>query len=522
MGLQVIHIERDISENELVSLYKKCNCYVSPTRGEGFGLTMAEAMLCKIPVITTNYGGHLDFCNEDTSYLVDFNLEPSVTHFKTQYTMPDSLWAEPDVVHLSSLMRHVYENKNSNEINAKVEAAYANIKNNFNWEVSARKTIEFLKSIQFKPKLGVVSTWNMKCGISEYTKYLVSSLNNFADIKIFASKVSSNELIARDGNEVIRCWEPYFDDLNVLYNKVLESNLDIVHIQFNFGLFELNALANLIKKLKDMGIKLIITFHSIDDTEFMNKPIKLDTIKQELKLVDKIWVHTTKDVKKLSEKGISDNVVKIPQGNIIFDDNKKEEIKAGIFKNSRIISTFGFLLPHKGILETIKALPSIKSEYPDILFLIVSSIFPDESSKKYYESCKKEVRILGLNKNVIFFTDFLEEREIINLLQASDIVVLPYKKTREASSAAIRFALASHRPVIVTDIPIFSEFEGEVYKISDCSPDEIQKGTLKLFENEKLQKEIANSAERKMKENSWPNIAKRYEDLLLQLGNDSS
>jgi glycosyltransferase involved in cell wall biosynthesis len=277
----------------------------------------------------------------------------------------------------------------------------------------------------------------------------------------------------------------------------------------------------MIKKLKDKGIKLIITLHSIDDTEFMNKPVKLDTIKEELKLVDKIWVHTTNDIKKLSEKGISDNVIKIPQGNIIFDDNEKEKIRAGIFNNSKIISTFGFLLPHKGVLETIKALPSIISEYPDILFLVVGSIFPDEISQKYYEDCKKEVSKLGLRDHVIFFTDFLEEQEIIYLLQTSDVVVMPYKKTKEASSAAIRFALASHRPVIVTNSPIFSEFEEEVYKIPSCSPNEIKKGITKLYENEKLQKEIAKSAERKIKEISWPNIAKRYENVLMQLGNDS-
>ncbi|HOW14883.1 glycosyltransferase [Methanosarcina sp.] len=520
-GPEVIHIDRDISENELISLYKKCDCYVSPTRGEGFGLTMAEAMLCKVPVITTNYSGQLDFCNENTSYLVDFKLEPSVTHLKQQYTMADSLWAEPDVDHLAALMRHVYEKRNSDEVKAKVEAAYTNIKNNFNWEVSAKKTIEFLKTVQFKPKLGVVSTWNTKCGIAEYTKYLVGNLRNPEEIKIFANKVSSKDLIAMDGENVIRCWEPYFDDLSTLCNKILESDLDIIHVQFNFGFFELSALAKMVKKLKEKGIKLIITFHSVGDTEFMNKPVKLDSIKTELKLVDKIWVHSSNDVRELSEKGIVDNVIKIPHGNVVFDNNEKEELKKGIFKNSKIISTFGFLLPHKGVLETIRALPSIISEYPDVLFLVVSSIFPDEISSKYYESCKKEVAKLGLKDHVIFFTDFLEKQEIIYLLQSSDIVVMPYKDTKEAASGAIRFALASHRPVIVTDIPIFGEFEEEVYKIPSCSPDEIKKGIMKLYENEKLQKEIARSAERKIKEISWPNIANMYENVLLQLGNDS-
>lgn len=514
-GPEVIYIDTDISQKDLVSLYRKCDCYVSPTRGEGFGLTMAEAMLCKIPVITTNYGGHLDFCNEENSYLIDFELTPSKTHLREEYTMESSLWAEPDIDHLRQLMRHVYENKDSIEVRDKVDKAYANIVNNFSWEASAKKAIKFLEKIQSNIKLGVVSTWNTKCGIAEYTKYLINNLSNIQEITIFSNKVQ--ELIALDDVNVIRCWDNYFDDLDNLYNEILKKDLDVVHFQFNFGFFELNALADLIKKLKNSNIKTIITFHSIENTVFMNKLISLDSIKEELKLVDKIWVHTSEDVKKLSQKGISGNVVQIPQGNVSFPNHSKEKIRKGIFNNSKIISTFGFLLPHKGVLETIKGLPLLIDKYPDIIFLVVSSLFPGDISREYLQKCQDEVDKLNLNGHVVFFTDFLEEEEIIELLQASDIVIMPYKETKEASSAAIRFALASHRPVIVTDIPIFYEFKDNVYKISKCSPDIIAEGIITLYSNKELQGKIVGSAERKMEEYSWRNIAKRYEDLLYEI-----
>jgi glycosyltransferase involved in cell wall biosynthesis len=270
-GPEVIHIDTDISQEELVSLYKGCDCCVSPTRGEGFGLTMAEAMLCKIPVITTRYGGHLDFCNEENSYLIDFELKPSKTHLREEYSMDNSVWAEPDIDHLRQLMRHVYENKDSAEVKEKVNKAYTNIVDNYSWDESAKKTIQFLEKIQSKINLGMVSTWNTKCGIAQYTKYLLSNISNNQDITIFSNK--GQELISSDDINVIRCWDAYYDDLDSLYNEILKRNLDIVHIQFNFGLFELNALAGLIKKLKDSNVKIVITFHSIDDTTFMNKAI---------------------------------------------------------------------------------------------------------------------------------------------------------------------------------------------------------------------------------------------------------
>jgi len=56
-------------------LYKNCNALVAPSRGEGFGLPMAEAMLFKLPVITTNFGGQKDFCDNENSWLIEFSVE---------------------------------------------------------------------------------------------------------------------------------------------------------------------------------------------------------------------------------------------------------------------------------------------------------------------------------------------------------------------------------------------------------------------------------------------------------------
>ncbi|WP_373126557.1 glycosyltransferase family 4 protein [Bacteroides sp. HPS0048] len=46
----------EISEEEKVDLYQKCFCYIQPSRYEGFGLAIAEALSCGTPVITTSAG----------------------------------------------------------------------------------------------------------------------------------------------------------------------------------------------------------------------------------------------------------------------------------------------------------------------------------------------------------------------------------------------------------------------------------------------------------------------------------
>jgi glycosyltransferase involved in cell wall biosynthesis len=83
-----------------------CDCYVSLHRGEGFGLTMAEAMSLAKPVIATQYGGNLDFMTESNSFLCPYKLRP-VGSGSEPYP-PKAEWADPDISKAASLMRYVH------------------------------------------------------------------------------------------------------------------------------------------------------------------------------------------------------------------------------------------------------------------------------------------------------------------------------------------------------------------------------------------------------------------------------
>jgi hypothetical protein len=91
-------------KNALIGL---CDCYVSLHRSEGLGLTMAEAMALGKPTIATAYSGNLDFMTEDNSYLVRYRMT-KVGEGWDPYD-PEWEWADPDLDHAVSLMRHVFE-----------------------------------------------------------------------------------------------------------------------------------------------------------------------------------------------------------------------------------------------------------------------------------------------------------------------------------------------------------------------------------------------------------------------------
>jgi len=65
-----------MSKKEINSIYKASNAYVTTSRGEGFGLPIAEFLEFEKPVIVPDKGGHLDFCHPD-SFLIKSSYEPS-------------------------------------------------------------------------------------------------------------------------------------------------------------------------------------------------------------------------------------------------------------------------------------------------------------------------------------------------------------------------------------------------------------------------------------------------------------
>lgn len=67
----------DIPENDMCKLYKNKNvkCFVTLTRGEGFGLPLLEAAASNLPIIATNWSAHTEFLNLGKWIKLDYKLE---------------------------------------------------------------------------------------------------------------------------------------------------------------------------------------------------------------------------------------------------------------------------------------------------------------------------------------------------------------------------------------------------------------------------------------------------------------
>ncbi|HEY4095230.1 MAG TPA: methyltransferase domain-containing protein [Baekduia sp.] len=88
-------------------LVASCDCYVSLHRSEGFGFTLAEAMLLGKPVIGTGYSGSSDYLSDATGFVVRHELVP-IGEGASPYPA-DGRWAEPDLDHAAELLRLVVD-----------------------------------------------------------------------------------------------------------------------------------------------------------------------------------------------------------------------------------------------------------------------------------------------------------------------------------------------------------------------------------------------------------------------------
>jgi len=140
-----------VPEEHLPILYNMCDCFVLPTRGEGFGLIMAEAGSCGLPVIATRCCGQMDFLDDDNSFLIDiegYDIGSQEVQALSSYyeKMPFAVIGQKAISQTREYMRYVMNN--NSQAKEKAGLLRENIENNFTWNHLVDRVYNRLKEIQ--------------------------------------------------------------------------------------------------------------------------------------------------------------------------------------------------------------------------------------------------------------------------------------------------------------------------------------------------------------------------------------
>ena len=146
-----------LSDAAMPRIYASADCFVLISRGEGWGLPACEAAACNLPVITSRYSGHTDFCNDDNSYLVDVDgfksAEKSLAWISFFYENAEFPIFGPKAVEQTRyFMRRVYENRE--EARIKSNKLHNKIVSEYTWPISVGKMYNKLKDTYEKLSQG--------------------------------------------------------------------------------------------------------------------------------------------------------------------------------------------------------------------------------------------------------------------------------------------------------------------------------------------------------------------------------
>lgn len=102
----ILHTD-ELTDQEVAGLIHRCDCFLSLTRAEGWGLGAFDAATLGKPVIMTGHGGQLDFLGTDHPGLVPFTMvtanHPNQSLFDERMT-----WAEPNLDAAVELLREAF------------------------------------------------------------------------------------------------------------------------------------------------------------------------------------------------------------------------------------------------------------------------------------------------------------------------------------------------------------------------------------------------------------------------------
>lgn len=515
----VVMLFEDFADSDLKSLYEQCDVMVAPSRAEGYGLPFAEAMLSGLPVITTAWSGQRDFCNPENSWLVDYTFERPSTHFGLRA----SAWARVDRALLAQAMQTARATPRA-ERATMAAAGRTELLMDHQWHDVAGRMIDALADLPLrvasatKPKIGWISTWNSRCGIATYSNHLISHMPD--DVTIFAAHDS--EPVHPDKANCVRCWTSSKTEngLSVASNEITRRNIDVLVIQFNYAFYNHDELCNLIEDANNAGRTIIMMMHSTRDPVMEIPGAELFRIVNHLHLCERILVHSIEDLNRLKSIGLIDNVALFPHGTL--SSSTAAAIPAKL-PSCPLIATYGFCLPDKGLAELLEAVHLMVNGGNAVRLRMVNAQFPAPSSLKLVQALRSQIDTLGLSDRIELISDFLPDEKSLALLAEADLVVFPYQKSGESASGAVRYGMATGKPVAVTPLAIFDDVADGTFRLPGTGPEAIARGITSslsaIREQTKDALDIASAAAAWRAEHDYKAIGDRLYNMCVALNN---
>ncbi|MEE9268874.1 MAG: glycosyltransferase family 4 protein [Candidatus Krumholzibacteria bacterium] len=308
-------------------------------------------------------------------------------------------------------------------------------------------------------------------------------------------------------------------DYQVDYSRAADflnfSRLDVISLQHEYGIFGGEWGANVLTLLRDLHPPLVVTCHSVPKEP---DPLQKEVFSEIAAMAKRIVVMSAKAFELLeSVYGVHrDKVVHISHGihDVPFVDPNFYKDKFGV-EGRRVILTFGLLHREKGLEYMLEALPAIVERHPDVVYVILGATHPTieaEEGESYRLSLQRRVRELGIENHVLFYSQFVSLKELLEYLGASDIVVTPYLNIDRITSGVLAYAIGSGKAVVSTPYWHAQELlaDGRGCLVPTRDSRLLAQRIIQLLDDERELSAIRKRAYEYSRHMTWPNVAKSY------------
>src|SRR2546427_2616213 len=356
-----------------------------------------------------------------------------------------------------------------------------------------------------------------KCGIATFTSDLLASVAA-AHPQSQCFSVSVNDI--KGGYEypqVVR-FEIEEQDLSS-YLRAADflniSNVDIVCLQHEFGIFGGPAGGHILALLRELRMPVVTTLHTIlrepraDQRRVMQELVSLST---------RVVVMAERGRQMLQEiyKAPPAKIDLIPHGipDVGFVDPTYFKDKFGV-EGRVVLLTFGLLSPNKGIEYVLNALPPILAEFPEVVYIVLGATHPNEL-REHGEAYRLSLEILArknkLEKNVIFYNQFVELENLKEFIGAADLYITPYLNEEQITAGTLAYTFGAGKAVVSTPYwhaaELLAEDRGVLVPFGDAPA--IAREVIGLLRDDTRRHAIRKNAYRLGRDMVWGNVAQLY------------
>ena len=356
-----------------------------------------------------------------------------------------------------------------------------------------------------------------KCGIATFTTDLCDAIH---------AEYPATELLALPMNDTEEGYSypervrfELSENNSASYTQAADflnfSNIDLVCLQHEYGIFGGPAGANILELLRRLQMPVVTTLHTV-----LREPdeAQRSVMSEIASLSDRLIVMSRQSAQILRETFhiAPDKIDLIPHGipDLPFTD---PSFYKDLFRteDKTVLLTFGLLSPNKGIENVIQALPAILKQHPEVVYMISGVTHPHilrHEGDIYRDGLKKMARDLGVENSVIFRNRFATPQELVELIGAADIYVTPYKHKGQVVSGTLVYALSAGKAIISTPylhaMELLDDQRGALVPFED--PGAIAAKTIELLDNPTTRHAMRKRAYLYARDMVWTRVAQQY------------